>query len=402
MRGRGAERAAQQGGDPLGQGQAAARRQVSRPSGPCRRSGSPAGHAPGGGGGGQLEEVAVRLPLGVPGAGRALVLLLGARQQGRQQPGGLLRADEHRDGGDGVCSCSASRTSAPPGCPRRAVTAAGNPRRPRPPRSGPSGSRPWPPWDSAAHARAATEPTSMIRNRSVCQGSGGSARPSSSAMSAFTSAPESPTDARVPAAPPYWTASRVPRTNVSHSTALSRLASQPAATTPKVVGTACWSSGPADHEGAAVGVGEPGRRRWRRRSGRRPARPRRPGRLSIAAVVHDVLACRPWCTAGPRRGVGDAPGQHRASPRHRVAGQRRRPASSARSAGPKLPRVRRGGHQRRPPRRGRSRRAQAPGRARPRAAASTAARRRRPRPWPPRANTLSRTRRWQGRPPDRS
>ncbi len=82
----------------------------------------------------------------------------------------------------------------------------------------------------------------MSRSRSVCHGSGGSASPSSSAISDFTAAPDEPSEASVPAAPPNWTASRVSRTDASPSRAPSSPASQPAVTRPKVTGTACCSS----------------------------------------------------------------------------------------------------------------------------------------------------------------
>ena len=55
-------------------------------------------------------------------------------------------------------------------------------------------------------------PSSAMRPRFVCQGSTGSARPSSSAKRRMTSTPESPNAASVPAAPPSWTASRSART----------------------------------------------------------------------------------------------------------------------------------------------------------------------------------------------
>ena len=206
---------------------------------------------PGGGGDGELEQVAVRLPLGVPGAGRALVLLLGAGDQGGEQAGGLPGAAEDGDGGDRVALVRHRGRAAAAGRSRRAAArrdgpasvaaSARRPRRPRPPRSARAASRRGRSW-TAPRTRAIATATSMIRSRSVCQGSGGSARPSSSASSAFTRAPSAPSDARVPAAPPNCTASRVSRTNASHSTALSSPASQPAATTPKVTGTACCSS----------------------------------------------------------------------------------------------------------------------------------------------------------------
>ncbi len=90
--------------------------------------------------------------------------------------------------------------------------------------------------------RARALARSMIRSRSVCQGSTGRARPSSSASSATTRGPSSPSEARVPAAPPNCTASRCELTAARPARASSRLVSQPAATRPKVTGTACWSS----------------------------------------------------------------------------------------------------------------------------------------------------------------
>ena len=45
----------------------------------------------------------------------------------------------------------------------------------------------------------------------------------------------------MPAAPPNWTASRLAATRSSPAAASSRPVSQPAATSPKVTGTACWS-----------------------------------------------------------------------------------------------------------------------------------------------------------------
>ena len=94
---------------------------------------------------------------------------------------------------------------------------------------------------SAAATRASAAPRSRIRSRSVCQGSTGTARPSSVASSAATRWPASPSEASVPAAPPNCTASRDP-TAASPSRASSTLVSQPAATRPKVTGTACWRS----------------------------------------------------------------------------------------------------------------------------------------------------------------
>ena len=97
-------------------------------------------------------------------------------------------------------------------------------------------------FPSAAVTLPSAVARSMIRSRSVCQGSTGRARPSSSASSATTRGPSSPSEARVPAAPPNCTASRRELTAARPARASSMLVSQPAATRPKVTGTACWSS----------------------------------------------------------------------------------------------------------------------------------------------------------------
>ena len=75
---------------------------------------------------------------------------------------------------------------------------------------------------------------SAIRVRSVCQGSAGAASPRTSASRAGRSGPS---PARVPAAPPSWTASRCRRTSASRRPAASMPAIQPAASRPNVTGT---------------------------------------------------------------------------------------------------------------------------------------------------------------------
>src|SRR5690348_7498996 len=190
--------------------------------------------------------------------------------------------------------------------------------------------------DSAAHARADTVATSMIRSRSVCQGSGGSARPSSSASSVLTRSPSPPRDASVPAAPPYWTASRVSRTNASHSIALSSPASQPAATTPKVVGTACWSSVrpimsvprfASASRAAASAAAVSSATAW----------PSASRASSIAAVSMMSWLVAPWCTADRAPGSVTRLVSTRARPGTGLPVSTAARPSSATSAGPKSP-----------------------------------------------------------------
>ena len=84
--------------------------------------------------------------------------------------------------------------------------------------------------------------SSAGRVRIVCHGSTGWASPRSRAMASMTSTPRSPSEARVPAAPPSCTARRSSRTVRRRAIASSRPVSQPAAFSPSVTGTACWSS----------------------------------------------------------------------------------------------------------------------------------------------------------------
>ena len=174
----------------------------------------------------------------------------------------------------------------------------------------------------------------MIRSRSVCHGSGGLARPSSSAISAFTRAPPSPSDARVPAAPPNWTASRVSRTNASHSTALSSPASQPAATMPKVVGTACCSSvRPIMSVPRLASASRAAAPAAAVRS--LTAAPSASRASSIAAVSMMSWLVAPWCTAARAAGFATRLVSTRASPGTGFPVSTVARPSSATSAGPK-------------------------------------------------------------------
>ena len=96
----------------------AGRQQVGRPcGGRCRSA--------------RAGQKAAGLPR--PGAGRALVFLLGRRGQGGEQPGCLLGAAEHDDRATGFCLCGMADEPPRPGLARG----------PRRPRSGPAASRPW-------------------------------------------------------------------------------------------------------------------------------------------------------------------------------------------------------------------------------------------------------------------
>ena len=69
----------------------------------------------------------------------------------------------------------------------------------------------------------------MIRCLSVCQGSAGAVKPSSSASRATMAGPFWPSEASVPAAPPNCTASRVAAILSRSRRASSIVVSQPAA-----------------------------------------------------------------------------------------------------------------------------------------------------------------------------
>ena len=94
---------------------------------------------------------------------------------------------------------------------------------------------------STPAAVPSAQASSAMRTRSVCQGSTGSASPSSAASRRTTSGPAPWSAASVPAAPPSWTARRPSRTLESPARASSTATVQPAARRPNVVGSACWS-----------------------------------------------------------------------------------------------------------------------------------------------------------------
>ena len=147
--------------------------------------------------------------------------------------------------------------------------------------------------DARRRPRRARRPARRSRPRCVCQGSTGSASPSSPASARATGGP-SPSAASVPAAPPSWTASAQPR---QRGRAPRRApASQPAALSPNVVGSGLLEQRAAGHRRVAVGAASA-----RRRVGRAAAGPRciaSSARLvtSIAAVSTMSWLVAPWCT----------------------------------------------------------------------------------------------------------
>ena len=146
-------------------------------------------------------------------------------------------------------------------------------------------------------ATPSADATSTTRARAVCHGSVGSERASSAESSCATSRPRSARAAIVPAAPPNCTASRVCATRVSSDRASTMAMSQPAALSPKVVGSACCSSvraammvvrcRSASVAAAAAALS---------RSARMRSRPRRA--ISIIAVSRTSWLVAPWCTNG--------------------------------------------------------------------------------------------------------
>ena len=96
-----------------------------------------------------------------------------------------------------------------------------------------------PAFPTAPEAMSRAAPSSATRTRFVCQGSGGSTRPSSSAKRRAISSPCPPIAASVPAAPPSCAARPSSRSPASRVRDSSTATSQPAALSPNVVGTAC-------------------------------------------------------------------------------------------------------------------------------------------------------------------
>ena len=137
--------------------------------------------------------------------------------------------------------------------------------------------------------------TSTSRARAVCHGRVGSARVSSTDNSRMTSSPRPDNAAIVPAAPPNCTASRVWATLKSSARASTMAMSQPAAFSPKVVGSACCSSvraaiTVARCRSASVAAAAAACSR----SARTRPRPRRA--INIMAVSRMSWLVAPWCT----------------------------------------------------------------------------------------------------------
>ena len=228
---------------------------------------------------GRRERARERVPLGLPRAGGALVLA----DEGRPQDGACARSSARRRPGPG---------SLPPGsaCAASPTTALPRPLAPRRPRSA-RGAR-----GRARSSRVAPEaissaaPSSAIRTRFVCHGSVGSRRSSSARVERGDLGPalaERGERARRAAELRRQPAAQV----AQRARASSRPSSQPAALSPKVVGTACWRS-----VRAAIGVSRCSRARGGarpRRRGRRPAaRARAPPGDQHRGRVHHVLARR--------------------------------------------------------------------------------------------------------------
>ena len=157
-----------------------------------------------------------RVPLRVPGTGRALVLLHGALEQHARVRARMPRTGVARGSRSSGCACAASSTSAPPPASRHlrhlglreqddvAADLRGD--------AGGSGER-------ARRARRAA-------CGSVCHGSVGSRSPSSAAYRRSTSGPSFPSAASVPAAPPSCAGSS---SAASRARASTTPTSQPAA-----------------------------------------------------------------------------------------------------------------------------------------------------------------------------
>ena len=153
----------------IGKPPAASRLRRIRPgsgSSPASRSAAQAG-----GRAGEPEQVGQRLPLGVPGPGGALVLLLRGGDEGGDQPGHLPGAAEDGDGGDRVPLVrhggrpAAARLPPPP-----LGDLADLGLREQGDVTGDLAEHP-------GHARAGAAAISVIRSRSVCHGRVGAARP---------------------------------------------------------------------------------------------------------------------------------------------------------------------------------------------------------------------------------
>ena len=194
-----------------------------------------------GGGGrsaGERQRAGERLPLCVPGADRALVLVREPAEQHRRVRVGEPRAGHSERGGDRVALLRHRRR---PSARRLGDLAHLGLREERDVEA-----------DLRRRARGARRVRRLARQRAGGSRATGGSAPRARAprrSGERPRAPSSPSAARVPAAPPSCAASRSSRTAASRRRASTTATSHPAAFSPKVVGTACWSS-----VRAAIGV----------------------------------------------------------------------------------------------------------------------------------------------------
>ena len=267
------------------------------------------------------------LPLGVPGAGGALVLLRHRRRAGRDAAPRT------------PCAHATARAPTPTGLRLCGIVD-------EPPR--PAAARRTSPTSVCASSddverrssRAAPAATPSARAelgrpaaRSCATAATGSARPSSLGEHATAPrGPRSPSAASVPAAPP--SCDRRARTrDAAAPRASTTPTSQPAALSPNVVGSACCSSVRAGHQRVAVLVARAARtRRRRRRAPSTISAERARARRASPRVSSDVLARRAAVDArvagrlAQRRDERRRPGCRRARP---PRAERRRGRSAA-------------------------------------------------------------------------
>src|ERR1019366_5422196 len=232
-----AKRRPEQRGNVLGQRQAAGIVEVLAHPGRVHLQASQQFGPPGRGRAGQPEQVAERLPLRVPGTGGALMLLLGGGGEGGEQSRHLARAAEQGDRADRVALVR-HRGRAAPGTPlaARASTAW-------------AGAVPLADLGHLGLGEQGDVPGGLAEHRGRPGRCGGDVEHPQPVGVPGQHRPGQPEfvgeQAGHPlaiAAPPNWTASRPTGTRATASRASSRLVSQPAATSPKVTGTACCSS----------------------------------------------------------------------------------------------------------------------------------------------------------------
>ena len=223
--------------------------------------------------------------------------------------------------------CAPSRTT-----PRR------SPHAPRRPRSGPSrGRRRRSCRGGAEVARAPAAPATGVRR--VCHGRR-VARGRARAREGVDARRHPVAEGRQPADGPAER-HRVRRAAATARTASCTPASQPAARSPSVVGSACCTSVRADHRDAAVRTREGGERPRHRREVRLDGAPSRVRATSFSAVSRMSCDVAPKCTHS-RAAAGPPPGQ-RHQRDHRVAARTAASASSPVSTleGPRPRRARR-------------------------------------------------------------